>query len=287
MVGEKAMSEFRAIGSALDSAVREEARTNGLKASQVRYLRPSRVIAGFGDDFVHVAMTDLNAGSGGRHSYSSVPPSVTGQDVVAFAEDELGLESPYGFSIPNGILSDLSRHAEWSTRMARAIVANAVEQRDQQARIVRLNPIFRGRNFTLDSTLVFTLSPFKEPYNRIFADVVRPTVESITPLRCLRADDINDNSAIIEDIWRKINEARIVLADISEGNPNVFYELGIAHTVGKDAVLLLRDGERAPFDLTHLRHISYRDTSDGLKRLADELRSTIGAILARPSSDPS
>ena len=54
----------------------------------------------------------------------------------------------------------------------------------------------------------------------------------------MRADDIYDNRPIIEDVWRCTNEARILIAELTGRNPNVFYETGIAHTVGKEVILI-------------------------------------------------
>ena len=81
-------------------------------------------------------------------------------------------------------------------------------------------------------------------------------------------------------IWRSINEARIVIADITGGNPNVFYEIGIAHTIGKDVILISQDiGEKdIPFDIHARRVIDYR-LSDAQNVLAKRLSDTISSIL--------
>ena len=50
-------------------------------------------------------------------------------------------------------------------------------------------------------------------------------------------------------IWESINRARIVIADTTTRNPNVFYEIGICHTLGKDVILITQDSEDVPFDL--------------------------------------
>jgi hypothetical protein len=67
-----------------------------------------------------------------------------------------------------------------------------------------------------------------------------------------------------------------VVADITGRNPNVFYELGIAHTYGQRVVLLAQGTEDIPFDLQRFRHILYEDNSDGYKALERGLK---GALL--------
>ena len=114
---------------------------------------------------------------------------------------------------------------------------------EKKSRIVRIVPIFQSRELLLDDNLVFVLSPFTEMFSTIYEDHIKPTVQSIGTLRCLRADDIFDNRPIIEDIWRCVVQSRIVVSELTGRNANVFYETGIAHTVGKEVVLLTQSME--------------------------------------------
>lgn len=146
---------------------------------------------------------------------------------------------------------------------------------------MRLNPIFEGREFLINDQLVFVLSPFKEPFNTIFQDHIKPSVESISGLGCLRADDIYDNRPIMEDIWRYTYEAGMLIAELTGRTPNVFYETGIAHTVGKEVILITQSMEDVPFDLKHLRCIVYEYTPRGIAALEQSLKNTILNVLAR------
>jgi len=81
---------------------------------------------------------------------------------------------------------------------------------------------------------------------------------------------------------KSICEARIVIADLTGLNPNVMYELGIAHTVGKETMLIYQKTENTlkfPFDLAHIRRIEYENTAPGGKKLENELRETLVNIL--------
>ena len=80
------------------------------------------------------------------------------------------------------------------------------------------------------------------------------------------------NTAIVEDIWESINRARILIADLTGKNPNVFYEVGIAHTVGKEVILTTQNIDDVPFDLRHLRHIQYTYTPRGMEAFEQQLR---------------
>lgn len=119
--------------------------------------------------------------------------------------------------------------------------------------------------------------PFREAWSdRIWTKLIRPVCSSIS-MRAVRADDLYGRD-IMEDIWAGITRARIVIADITARNANVFYELGLAHTVGKDVILLTQAVSDIPFDLNRFRHIIYADNLDGYEVLQKQLKSTISDI---------
>lgn len=143
------------------------------------------------------------------------------------------------------------------------------------------NSVFKANQFTSNEHLVFVLSPFGEPFDTIFADHIRPIAEMTHNLQCFRADDIFDNQPIIEDIWRSINEARIVIAELTGKNANVFYETGLAHAIGKEVILITQSMDDVPFDLRHRRCIVYEYTPPGIMKLEHELANTITSVLSR------
>lgn len=111
-------------------------------------------------------------------------------------------------------------------------------------------------------------------------------------LRPVRGDDVyavTDRAAsggsIMTEIWTALNAAELVLADCTGRNPNVMYELGIAHTVGKNVLLLSQNKKDIPFDLGHLRFVLYDSTAAGLERLELEilkcLRGSAAVVAAK------
>ena len=152
------------------------------------------------------------------------------------------------------------------------------ELQPSRRRRMYVAPIWKERRFFTHKDRCFVLMPFNEPWSdRIWNRHVRPMIKS-TGLDPIRADDLYGQE-IMEDIWRSINEARVIVADITGRNPNVFYELGIAHTLGKDVVLLTQSTEDIPFDLRPFRHVVYEDNSDGYDMLEEQLRAMIRGIL--------
>ena len=100
-------------------------------------------------------------------------------------------------------------------------------------------------------------------------------------LECLRADDIWDESTFIQDIVNLIFQARIVVCDFSKRNPNVFYETGIAHTLGKEVVPIAQSLSDIPSDLQHHRALHYLANTEGLDQLRADLTKRLTTIANR------
>jgi Pentapeptide repeats (8 copies) len=135
---------------------------------------------------------------------------------------------------------------------------------------------FPGREFSIEPDLCFVVMPFAEPWSNRTFTILK---ETLAPLgyRCVRADDVYGR-VVLTDIWDLMNRAAFVIADLTAGNPNVYYELGMAHTLGKDVIPLLQSGERIPFDQRPFRILFYEDNRDGEAVLARRLPEWVAAL---------
>lgn len=86
-----------------------------------------------------------------------------------------------------------------------------------------------------------------------------------------RADDIWENSTILQDIFSLIYRSSIVIVDFSNKNPNVMYEVGIAHTLGKIVIPISQSLEHIPSDLNGHRALIYLKNNEGLLNLSSQL----------------
>lgn len=128
----------------------------------------------------------------------------------------------------------------------------------------------------------FVAMPFSSSeLNDIYEYFVKPSVESGCNLHCERGDDVFGSNVIMEDIRHAIDSSRIVIADLTDRNPNVFYEVGIAHTLDKEVLLLSQSMEDVPFDLRHRRILIYENTPKGCKLLEKRVVENINAMLAK------
>ncbi|MFL6282637.1 MAG: hypothetical protein ACJ74Q_05660 [Pyrinomonadaceae bacterium] len=124
---------------------------------------------------------------------------------------------------------------------------------------------------------LFMLTPFTQELRPVFDDHVKKVTKEMG-LTAGRADDFFTIGSIIQDVWSAIHNAVIIIADCTGRNPNVFYEIGIAHTLGKDTILISQSIDDIPFDLRHLRVIVYEYTPRGVQDFEDKLKATLGGV---------
>ncbi|GEM_PF-5339487 len=130
----------------------------------------------------------------------------------------------------------------------------------------------------------FVLMPFGAKWSdRIWMKQIKPIVEACG-LPCFRADDLYGNN-VMEDVAKGITESRIIIAEITDRNPNVFYELGAAHALGKNVILLAQNENDIPFDIRSHRCILYEDNLDGYEILRTNLQRCIDEILFKELYD--
>jgi len=104
--------------------------------------------------------------------------------------------------------------------------------------------------------------PFDNRFNPIYENIIKKVIKKFG-LNCKRADEIFGTEPIIKYIWEHIKKARILIADITGRNANVFYELGLAHAINKEVILITQNIRDIPFDLKHYRCIVYEDSVAG------------------------
>src|ERR1051326_7232713 len=92
------------------------------------------------------------------------------------------------------------------------------------------------------------LMPFADPPDRYYKPIYSVAI-SEAGLKPVRADSLFTSTPIMDDIWRLVQDSTVLLADLTGRNPNVFYELGLAHAISKPVVLVAETMDDVPFDL--------------------------------------
>jgi hypothetical protein len=142
---------------------------------------------------------------------------------------------------------------------------------------IRVRPLFGepDQDATLKSD-IFVLMPFKPELQPVYDDHIKTACIKVG-LSCRRADDFFRVGQIMNDIWAAISLANWIIADCTGRNPNVFYEMAIAHTLGKRVILITQDENDVPFDIRHIRFFKYEFTPRGMKKLEEVLVATLKA----------
>jgi uncharacterized protein YjbI with pentapeptide repeats len=143
-----------------------------------------------------------------------------------------------------------------------------------------VRPVFGGTRIKIKAD-VFVAMPFAAEFDGVYAAVLDAGKK--TGVSIARGDDIASRrgaETIMSEVWEMIKRCELFLADCSGGNANVFYELGIAHTLGKKTAILIQADCEVPFNIRHMRYVRYRNTSSGLEELSVRLEE-----LLRPSAE--
>ena len=138
----------------------------------------------------------------------------------------------------------------------------------------------------IDPTLAFVLMPFKPPFDSYYEEIIKPAAKAVG-LETRKADEIYSTGPIIHDIWKQIWSATVVVADVTEKNPNVNYELGICHTLGVPTVIITQSFDDVPFDYRHRRCIRYNTQDvDWQRKLKKSITATLKEVLAGENASP-
>lgn len=142
-----------------------------------------------------------------------------------------------------------------------------------------VEPVFGNIDYSIIPKSIFLIMPFRESWSNDTFDVIQD-IAHMAKCSLIRGDDLFEPAVIVDDIWREINRAEIVIADITIHNANVFYEIGIAHTLGKRVILIRQDdGQEAPFDINLWRYYDYNLSPINVKKFKEKMVLLINKIL--------
>jgi len=129
----------------------------------------------------------------------------------------------------------------------------------------------------------FVMQPFADPYGGYYETIFKPAIEQagIAPVRA--DNEIFGAGKVVDQVWRGIRQAKVLLAELTTRNANVYYELGLAHALGKPVVLIAAKGEDVPFDVSHIR-VVYYDVNDPFwgEKLINKIAENIRSALTNP-----
>jgi hypothetical protein len=151
--------------------------------------------------------------------------------------------------IKAGLISeeDIERQPP-DSRLRRLGMTKAVTQLHIRPSVFRVPPV------KPEPDLVSAMMPFDMTFDAVYDAIASAC--GAADRRCQRADRVWDEPEVIQDVFSLIYRSRVVICDFTGRNPNVFYEAGIAHTLGKTVIPIVQNKNDVPFDLGHIRYMS-------------------------------
>ena len=149
--------------------------------------------------------------------------------------------------------------------------SNAVAQNDRKvyySDFLKSNGI-KENDLLIDNKLIFILTPFHDRFAEEYAAIKGACEEA--GFRAVRGDETYLKGDIFPEMLKLIVKARLIIANTNGRNPNVFYELGIAHSLDKPVLLLSSQPARLPIDLKTKRFLIFEDLPMLQKSLREEL----------------
>jgi hypothetical protein len=128
---------------------------------------------------------------------------------------------------------------------------------------------------------VFIVMPFAAAFTKVQKAIEKAAAAHKATV--LRGDDFFGAQVVMSDVWRGILNADVVVADLTGRNPNVLYEVGLCHVIGKQVVLLAQAETDIPFDVAAWRHIRYADDKRGLEELEQKLAKSFEQLGLGPA----
>lgn len=195
------------------------------------------------------------------------------------------------FRIPKANVSDFKKIFFESLSFAKLI-----EEKGDKIRVIdvtatteppgkaadRLKAIGKGVKVSHGDTC-FVMMPFADPIGQYYSLIYKPAIEKAGLIPVRADDDIFKTGKIIDQIWQGITSAKVLVAELTTRNANVYYELGLAHALQKPVVLISSNEQDVPFDLHHIRVIYY-DITDPFwgTKLIDKIAENVVSALKNP-----
>nr|VFK31634.1 MAG: hypothetical protein BECKMB1821I_GA0114274_102536 [Candidatus Kentron sp. MB]VFK75862.1 MAG: hypothetical protein BECKMB1821H_GA0114242_10342 [Candidatus Kentron sp. MB] len=129
------------------------------------------------------------------------------------------------------------------------------------------------RDLFIERDLIFVLTPFHPRFQETY-DVVHKIAKDVG-MRALRGDEEHVSANLLRHVIKQLVKARVIVANIDGRSPNVFYELGIAHALGKEVILISNSIEEVPFDIRSNKLVIYKDVQQLSSLLKKELTRSL------------
>ena len=153
-------------------------------------------------------------------------------------------------------------------------------------RVVLVDEDFTFRGMIREGDIIkrklrcFSILPFQSPYMDMYKDCIKPLFQNEFEITIEQGDEIFNTGSIIDIIQKRIESANFIIADVSMQNPNVYYEVGYSHALGKEIIFITQDINEVPFDIRNQRCLTYSYSDAGIEKFKEKLRKSLREIIS-------
>lgn len=246
----------------------------------VRSQNPSSIVAVLDKATLYILAQNHAGALSTMYTYHP-DKQISEQKAISSARWEFGYEDPLMIVFPKVVLDQTDGERR---DILRVIALSHVESEVLRAidlmSLMQIRPLFGHASYIVDDRTASVILPLTDDGDDLYDEAVKPALEraGLVPRRAL---DFGDDEEKLKAIWREICRARMVVADLTGTDPLVMYELGIAHTIGKESLVLCRRGTcpRFPGKLIRANFLEYDGGEDGLLKLRAEMAEILHQMM--------
>lgn len=203
--------------------------------------------------------------------------SWTPQKVLNSSQWEFGFNDPFLIRFPASLVVEKNDRHETLRKIASDHIDSEFMRFMSLLALLRTRPIFGSVPGAGSTGTVLLLLPSPDGPDKS-SQVIIQAAEA-TGLMVVLAEDVRRGKTAVRGMWTSINEARIVVADLTGPDPGVMYGLGIAHTVGKETILISPQGSEYLAGIPNTQRIEYEDSDGGRMKLQQALSEKLKDFL--------
>lgn len=267
---DKLMEEFMAV---VDRMVEERHLQKGIARSQL----PNNMVAVLDNENLSI-LAQLRAENRFASYYYNPKIALTPQQAANSARWEFGLEDPVVIQFPASLLElDPGQRQKALEKISAKHIDSEFMRLMELLSLMRTRPIFGTTLPELVPMSILLLVPHDENKEKNY-NTIKEAVLACN-LAAEETEDIQEGKTAVRDMWVLINRAAIIIADLTGADPGVMYGLGIAHTIGKQTILIYPQGSRYLTDIPRTCRIEYEDSDAGRANLREQLKEMLSSML--------
>ena len=204
--------------------------------------------------------------------------ALTPQQAANSAQWEFGFEDAFIIRFPAKLVeqSTEERHAALQ-KVASDHIDSEFLRLEQMISLMRTRPIFGPAAQSVGARTLLLLMPKDASLRKNENTILNASLAN--NLTIAEADDIRSGRSAVREMWYSLNQAAVIIADLTGAEGGVMYGLGIAHTLGKETILIHPQGSKYLTDIPRTYRIEYEDSDAGRAKLEEQLSLMLGSVL--------